>query len=44
MPKVRQQIFGQGCQIFLATKYQNGKYITNNQKINHLAIKYTKWQ
>jgi hypothetical protein len=32
----------QGCQIFIATAYQNGKNIPNNQKIYQMAIKYTK--
>jgi hypothetical protein len=30
----------QGCQIFLATKYQNGENIPNYQKIDQIAIKY----
>jgi hypothetical protein len=33
----------QGCQMFLATTYQNGKNIPNDQKMNQMAIKYTKW-
>jgi hypothetical protein len=33
----------QGCQIFLATTYQNGKSIPNNHKKYQMATKYTKW-
>jgi hypothetical protein len=41
----------QGCQILLATTYQNGKNIPNNQQIYqmairylyHMAVKYTKY-
>jgi hypothetical protein len=31
----------QGCQIFLGTKYQNGKIHIKYHKINQMAIKYT---
>jgi hypothetical protein len=33
----------QGCQIVLATIYQNGKYIPSNQKIYQMALQYTNW-
>jgi Tfp pilus assembly protein PilF len=33
----------QGCQIFLATTYQNGKNTPNSQKIYQMAIKYGSW-
>jgi hypothetical protein len=34
---------GQGCQIFLGTAYQNGKYIPNYHKLHQLATKHTRW-
>jgi hypothetical protein len=34
----------QGCQIFLAVTYQNGKNIPDNHKIYPMAVNmYTKW-
>jgi hypothetical protein len=33
----------QGCQIFLATTYQNGKNVPNNQKMYQITRKCTKW-
>jgi hypothetical protein len=32
----------QGCQIFLGTKYQNGKNITNCHELHQMSIKYNK--
>jgi hypothetical protein len=34
---------GQGCQIFLGTKYQNGEKYPNDHKICQMAIKYFQW-
>jgi hypothetical protein len=36
--------WGQGCQIFLDTTYQNGKMYHNDHKIYQMEIKYTKMQ
>jgi hypothetical protein len=35
---------GRGCQIFLGTKYQNGKNIPNYHKLYQMSIKYNKRQ
>jgi hypothetical protein len=35
-----EDLLDQGCQIFVATTYQNGKNIPNIQKIYQIAIKY----
>jgi hypothetical protein len=37
------QLPDQGCQIFLGTTNQNGKYIPNDQQIYQKATKYPEW-
>jgi hypothetical protein len=39
----REQSRQQGCQIFIAAAYQNGKNIPNNQEIYQMSIIYGKW-
>jgi hypothetical protein len=34
---------GQGCQIFLGAKYQNGESLPNDHKPNQSALYYAKW-
>jgi hypothetical protein len=44
MPPLHRQLgrlrYAQGCQMFLATTYQNGKHIPNHCKINQIATRY----
>jgi hypothetical protein len=38
----KKDILKQGCQIFLGTKYQNGKNIPSYHKLYQMSIKYNK--
>jgi hypothetical protein len=41
-PEVVGLALGQVCQIFLGTKYQNGKNMPNYHDLNQMSIKYNK--